>query len=209
MKSLSFFTISVIFSMFSFINCMWNDTWGEKVISDLGITIWRNEWFPPSIPGAAQDANWEKQKPVVLGLKAAADKYGVSLKNIVTIWSPPSDLKWQCNFTWAGDVKATRNEVSVSTKNGGTLNPNKYYEYADWLKTCIQSYKDEGISLYALSLQNELMFRQTFNSCMYTSSWYCDLLNNVVPKIKSSYPEVKIFVAENMLEMEGKDNTDE
>ena len=185
---------------------MWNSTWSEKVISDLGITIWRNEWFPPSIPGATQDANWEKQKPVVVGLKAAADKYGVNLKNIVTIWSPPADLKWQCSFTWAGDVNATRNEGTVSTRNGGTLNPNKYSEYADWLKTCIKFYKDEGVNLYALSLQNELMFRQTFNSCMYTTAWYCDLLNNVVPIIKASYPEVKIFGAENMMEMEGKDN---
>jgi len=55
---------------------LWNDAWGEKIINDLGITIWRNEWDPPSIPGAAQDADWNKQKPVVLGLKAKAAKYG-------------------------------------------------------------------------------------------------------------------------------------
>lgn len=185
---------------------MWNDAWGEKVISDLGITIWRNEWFPPSISGVNQDANWNKQKPVVQGLKTKADKFGVNLKNIVTVWSPPADLKWQCSLTWAGDLNATRNEGVVSTKNGGTLNPNKYTEYADWLKTCIQSYKDAGVDVYALSLQNEPLFRQTFNSCMYTSAWYCELINNVVPKIKATWPDVKIFGAENMLEMEGKDN---
>jgi O-glycosyl hydrolase len=184
---------------------MWNDAWGEKVISDLGITIWRNEWFPPSIPGVNQDADWNKQKPVVIGLKAAADKFGVNLKNIVTVWSPPADIKWQCSFTWAGDANATRNPGVVSTKNGGTLNPDKYAEYADRLKTCIQSYKDVGVDLYAISLQNEPMFSQSFNSCTYTNAWYCELLNNVVPKIKSTWPNVKIFGAENMLEMEGKD----
>lgn len=184
---------------------MWNDAWGEKVISDLGITIWRNELFPPAIPGANQDADWGKQKPVVQGLKAKADKYNVNLKFIATVWSPPADLKWVCNFSWAGDLNATRNEGPVSTKNGGTLNPNKYAEYADWLKSHLQLYKDAGVDLYALSLQNELMFSQAFNSCTYTIPWYNDLLINVVPKVKANFPNVKIFGAENMLDMEGKD----
>jgi O-glycosyl hydrolase len=185
---------------------LWNDTWGEKIINDLGITIWRNEWDPPSIPGAAQDADWNKQKPVVLGLKANAAKYGVAIKYIVSIWSPPADMKWLCNFSWAGDANATRNAGTVSTKNGGTLNPDKYIDYATWLKSCIQSYKDIGADLYAVSLQNEPMFSEPYNSCTYTTSWYCDLLNNVVPAIKATYPLVKIFGAENMLEMEGKSN---
>jgi glucuronoarabinoxylan endo-1,4-beta-xylanase len=185
---------------------VWNDAWGEKVISDLGITIWRNELFPPAIPGANQDADWGKQKPVVQGLKAKADKYKVDLKFIATVWSPPADLKWDCNFTWAGDQTTTRRAGNVSTKNGGTLNPNKYTEYADWLKSHLQLYKDAGVDLYALSLQNELMFKQTFNSCTYTISWYNDLLVAVVPKVKANFPNVKIFGSENMLEMEGRDD---
>lgn len=184
---------------------MWNDAWGEKVISDLGITMWRSELYPPAIPGANQDADWDKQKPVVQGLKAKADKYKVNLKFIATVWSPPADLKWTCTMTWAGDANATRQAGNVSTKNGGTLNPSKYTEYADWLKSHLQLYKDAGVDLYALSLQNELMFKQTFNSCTYTISWYNDLLVNVVPKVKADFPNVKIFGAENMLDMEGKD----
>ncbi|MEP6735441.1 MAG: glycoside hydrolase family 30 beta sandwich domain-containing protein [Chryseolinea sp.] len=183
---------------------LWNDAWGEKMIGDLGITIWRNEYFPPSTPDNRQ-TEWTTQKPVVEGLKAKADKYNVDLKFIFTVWSPPSDLKWQSNFTWPGDVNATRNAGTVSTKNGGTLNPNKYTEYADWLKAGIQLYEDAGVDLYALSLQNELMFVEPYNSCTYTFSWYNDLLNNVVPKIKTTYPAIKLFGAENMLDLEGAD----
>lgn len=184
---------------------MWNDAWGEKVISDLGITIWRNEYFPPATPNAGQDADWAKQKPVVEGLKAKADAHGVDLKFIFTVWSPPEDLKWQSSFTWPGDENATRTEGLQTTKNGGTLNPNKYDEYATWLKEGIQLYEDVGVDLYALSLQNELMFTQTFNSCTYTFEWYNDLLKAVVPQIKADYPEIKIFGSENMLDMEGAD----
>jgi len=183
---------------------LWNDAWGEKIISDLGITIWRNEWFPPSTQGVPQDADWAKQEPVVRNLKAKADKYGVDLKFIVSVWSPPADMKWLSEFSWAGDENATRQAGPVTTKNGGTLNPEKYNEYAAWLDSCIKSYKDSGIDLYALSLQNEPLFIEPYNSCTYTTSWYCDLLKNVVPAIKSSYPGIRIFGAENMLEMEGK-----
>ena len=185
-------------------NTMWNDAWGEKVISDLGISIWRNEMYPPSIPGW-QNVEWSKQQPVVQGLKAKADKHNVDLKFITSVWSPPADLKWTCNFTWAGDPNATRSPGIVSTRDGGTLNPNKYNEYADWLKSHIQLYKNEGIDLYALSLQNEPLFREPYNSCMYTSAWYNDLVKAVVPQLKSSFPGVKVFGSENMLEMEGKE----
>lgn len=184
---------------------MWNDAWGEKVISDLGITIWRNEMFPPAVTGSPQDADWGKQVNVVKGLKAKADKYNVNLKFIATVWSPPADLKWECKMSWAGDASATRNPGNVSTKNGGTLNPGKYPEFANWLKSNIALYKEAGIDLYALSLQNELMFKQSFNSCQYTIAWYNDLLINVVPEIKTDFPGIKIFGSENMLEMEGKD----
>ena len=185
---------------------VWNEAWGEKVITDLGISMWRNEIIPPSTPTVIQDADWAKQKPVVEGLKAIAARNNVNLKFLATVWSPPADLKWTATLTWAGDLTATRGPGTVSTKNGGTLNPNKYPEYADWLKANIQLYKNSAIDLYALSLQNELMFSQTFNSCTYTSAWYNQLVNGVVPLVKASFPNVKIFGAENMLDMEGKEN---
>ena len=40
---------------------LWSDAWGDQVISDLGITIWRNEHYPPSDQMNQQDADWNKQ----------------------------------------------------------------------------------------------------------------------------------------------------
>lgn len=185
---------------------LWNEKWGEKVIRDLGITIWRNEIYPPSTAEVSQDADWGKQQPVVAGLKTVADQNNVDLKFIASVWSPPADLKWECEFEWAGDENAQRYPGDVSTKNGGTLSPGKYSEFADWLNLNINQYADIGVDLYALSLQNEPLFKQSFNSCTYTTFWYNDLLKNVVSEIKADYPEIRIFGSENMLEMEGKDN---
>lgn len=183
---------------------MWDTAWGDKVISDLGVTIWRNELYPPG--ASDQDANWEKQLPVVQGLKAKADQHNVDLKFIASVWSPPAEMKWAASFSWAGDEEATRwTDPTVTAKNGGTLNPGKYAEYAAYLNDHIELYRDAGVELYALSLQNEPAFSQPFNSCTYTTYWYNDLLINVVPGIKQRFPNVRIFGAEHMLAMEGKD----
>src|SRR3954465_14018737 len=65
---------------------LWSDAWGDQVIGDLGITIWRNEHYPPSDNLDTQDTDWNKQRPVVQGLKRKADQYAVNLKFIFTVW---------------------------------------------------------------------------------------------------------------------------
>jgi glucuronoarabinoxylan endo-1,4-beta-xylanase len=193
----------------------YSDDWLEKIIADLGISIWRNEAYPHNPPHEQttenQDANWEKQKPMVQALKAEADEHGVDLKVILTAWSPPGEFKWEIyEMAWAGDDAATRGPSDDgdywSEKNGGTLNPDKYAAYAAWWSDVIQMYKDAGVEVYAISLQNEPLFSQTFNSGVYTTQWYADMVAAVVPLIKADHPEVKAFGSENMLEMEGRDD---
>ncbi len=189
-------------------NYFFDDQWLTQIIYDLGVTLWRNELYPNNpvdsdISTDPQDANWEKQEPFVTALKAKADEYHVPLKYILSIWSPPGEFKVACSMEWAGDENAQRGGEHSSTKNGGTLNPEKYDEFADWLKGGLNMYRNVGIDIYGLSLQNEPLFSQFFNSCVYTTHWYCDLLKNVVPSVKEAFPNIKIFGAENMLDMEG------
>ncbi|MBC8026233.1 MAG: fibronectin type III domain-containing protein [Steroidobacteraceae bacterium] len=177
---------------------LWSDAWGDQVISDLGITIWRNEHYPPSDNLNTQDANWTKQRPVVEGLKRKADQYGVPLKFIFTVWSPPASLK----------VRVTNNtrEPGVphpfGTKQGGALDPTRYAEYAQWMGTGIENYRALGIEPYAVSPQNEPFFVQGFNSCWYKQEWYPQMLIGAMSLLKANYPNVRIFGSEGMLEME-------
>ena len=183
---------------------MWNREWAEMVVSDLGLTMWRNEIHPPATPQRKQDADWNKQLPMVEGLKSVADEYGVDIKVLLTVWSPPASMKWGASFSWAGDQKAERfPDPNIQTNHGGTLNPNMYEDYANYLIDHIKEYEKIGVKVYGLSLQNEPYFSQDFNSCTYTVYWYCELLNGVVPVIKKAYPDIKIFGSENMLAMEG------
>jgi glucuronoarabinoxylan endo-1,4-beta-xylanase len=192
----------------------YNTAWLDRVIGDLGVSIWRNELFPHNPPTsnttANQDAYWDKQRPLAQALKSKADDYGVDLKIILTVWSPPGAFKWWSQFSWVGDAAAQRGPSGDgdywSEKNGGTLNPNKYTNYANWLIQGIQMYKDAGLDVYAISPQNEPGFSQTFNSCTYTTFWYKDMINAVAPAVKAAHPGIKIFGSENMLELEGASN---
>ena len=188
-------------------NYFFDDQWLTQIIYDLGVTLWRNELYPNNpvdsdISTDPQDANWEKQEPFVTALKAKADEYHVPLKYLLSIWSPPGEFKVACSMEWAGDENAQRGGEHNSTKNGGTLNPEKYDEFSDWLKSGLNMYRNVGIDIYGLSLQNEPLFVEPYNSCIYTTYWYCDLLKNVVPSVKK-HPNVKIFGSENMLDLEG------
>jgi len=184
-----------------------SDAWLTKIVSDMGITMWRNELQPynpvDSLTASnSLDAPWSKQKDMIIALKNKAAALGEPLKVILTVWSPPGEFKINCTIKWAGDTAATRGGAHNSTKNGGTLDPTKYAAYAQWLIDGLNMYKNIGVDVYAISLQNELLFSQTFNSCQYTNAWYVDMLNQVVPIVKRSFPNVKIFGAESMLGME-------
>lgn len=118
---------------------LYSDAWADQVINDLGITIWRNEYYPPATPGQSQDADWNKQKPVVEGLAATARAAHVPLKFVFTVWSPPADLK--CALDENNEpLSGTPNPNG--TKKGGTLDPAKYTAFGNWLADGIQLYKN-------------------------------------------------------------------
>jgi O-glycosyl hydrolase len=180
---------------------LWSEAWGDQVISDLGITIWRNEYYPPADQYSGQDADWNKQQPVVEGLKAKADQYGVDLKFVFTVWSPPSSMK----VAVQDNTRLIGTPHPFGTKQGGALDPTKYNQFSNWLIDGIELYEDSGIDVYAISPQNEPFFVQSFNSCWYKQEWYPEMLINAIPAVKSAYPNVKIFGSENMLEIESLD----
>jgi O-glycosyl hydrolase len=183
---------------------LYSDSWGNLVINDLGITIWRSEYYSEE---AKQDANWAKQKPVVQGLKAVADAANVPLKFILTVWSPPSSMKCTVASVQAGTKRCTAHPDGL--KNGGTLDPSKYAAYAQWLEQGVKNYADAGISLYAISPQNEPMFVEPYNSCVYDVdatklNSYAKMIEAVIPAVRKVDPGVKIFGTENMLGLEGQ-----
>ncbi|HJX51230.1 MAG TPA: hypothetical protein VJ801_00560, partial [Polyangia bacterium] len=175
-----------------------NAAWFDAVVDDLGITIWRNELPPPADAIAQQDADWTKMRPVVQAMSNKAKASGVPLKIILTVWSPPSSMK--CVVGTSGVQDGTPHPGG--TKNGGGLCPSKRAAYADWLVAGLKQYADIGVEVYGLSFQNEPLFVEFYNSCVYNSQEYADTLAAIGPVIHAAYPNLKLFGSENMLGIE-------
>lgn len=159
--------------------------WTATVIDDLGLTIHRNEYYSEE---PNQDADWAKQKSLIQALLAQAAASKEPLKFIWTVWTPPSSMK-----------------SNSSLKNGGTLLSSSYSAFGSWLVKGIDNYASVGAELYALSPQNEPLFSEPYNSCVYTAEQYRDMLKVVGPIVRAAYPKVKIFGPEHMLFGVGKD----
>jgi O-glycosyl hydrolase len=98
-------------------------------------------------------------------------------------WSPPA---------WMKDNGAVA--------NGGALLPQYYGAYARMCAEYARQFKQKvGIDLYGLSLQNEPVFAEPYNSCVYSSTTYRDLLKVAGPIMDSVSPATKIIAAEDVL----------
>lgn len=182
---------------------LFSDAWAELVLDDLGMTIWRNEYYPPrdsTIDPAynIQDADWEKQSPVVAGLKAKAEELNVPLKIMLSVWSPPASMKCAIDE----DYNILDTPHPTGTKYGGALCPDKYEAFAEWLIEGIHLYEEIGVDVYAISPQNEPLFEQYYNSCVYPLEAFPEMLKTVIPIVKNVYPDIKFVGAENMVELE-------
>jgi len=103
-----------------------------------------------------------------LGLMQAAVAYGV--KVWAAPWSPPASMK-----------------TNGSTRNGGSLLVSKYEEYANYLENYVNALATKGISLYALSVQNEPENTESYDSCVWTDLELRDFIkNDLGPRLADS-----------------------
>jgi glucuronoarabinoxylan endo-1,4-beta-xylanase len=178
---------------------MVNEDWVRLVIDDLGLTLWRNEYFPPSDDLNGQDADWEKQRPVVELFRDVAQERKVPLKVLLSIWTPPASMK--CAVSDNGVIDESTAHPG-GTKDGGALCPSRRDDFAAWLIEGLRLYADVGVDVHGMSFQNEPLFVEPYNSCVYTQSQYVETLAAIAPAIKAAFPDVKLFGSENMLEIE-------
>ena len=76
-------------------------------------------------------------------------------------WSPPAFMK-------------TNNDML----HGGKLKPEFYQSWANYYTKFIKAYEREGIPIWAITIQNEPMATQRWESCIYTAEEERDFLKN-------------------------------
>ncbi|MNS11757.1 Glucuronoxylanase XynC precursor [compost metagenome] len=94
-------------------------------------------------------------------IKEATKIAGGKLLLYASPWSPPAFMK--------------------STKTmlkGGTLLPEYYQAWANYYTKFVKAYEKEGMPIWGITVQNEPMATQTWESCIYTAEAERDFLKN-------------------------------
>lgn len=111
-------------------------------------------------------------------IKQALKTAGNDVTFYASPWSPPAFMK------------DTKNMLK-----GGKLLPEYYQAWADYYVKFIKAYEKEGVPVWGMTLQNEPMATQTWESCIYTAEEERDFLKNYLgPTVKKELGDKKIIV---------------
>jgi glucosylceramidase len=111
--------------------------------------------------------------------KLAIEAAGGELLMYASPWSPPAFMK-----------------TNGSMLQGGKLKPEFYQSWANYYVKFIEAYEKEGIPIWGLSIQNEPMATQRWESCIYSAEEERDFLKNYLgPTLeKSGMGDKKVIV---------------
>lgn len=111
--------------------------------------------------------------------KLAIAATGGKLTIYASPWSPPAFMKTNNNMLQGGKLKAEF-----------------YQPWANYYTKFIKAYEKEGIPIWGLTIQNEPMATQTWESCIYTAEEERDFLKNYLgPTLeKEGLDDKKIIV---------------
>lgn len=101
-------------------------------------------------------------------IKQATQAAGGKIVTYVSPWSPPAFMK-----------------SNKQMLKGGTLLPDYYQAWANYYAKFIKAYEKEGMPIWGLTIQNEPMAVQTWESCVFSAEAERDFLKNYLgPSLK-------------------------
>jgi glucosylceramidase len=112
-------------------------------------------------------------------IKAAFQKAGNDMKLYASPWSPPAWMKTNNNML-----------------QGGKLLPEYNQTWADYFVKFVKEYKKNGLPVWGLTVQNEPMAVQTWESCIFTAEEERDFVKKFLgPTLKKSgLSNVKLMI---------------
>ena len=121
--------------------------------------------------------NHDKQFKIPL-IKKAIEKAG-KISLFASPWSPPAFMKTNNNML-----------------RGGKLLPRYYKAWANYFVKFINAYKNEGLNVWGITIQNEPMATQKWESCIYTANEERNFLKNYLgPTLaKNNLNKTKIII---------------
>jgi glucosylceramidase len=92
-------------------------------------------------------------------------------------WSPPAWMKDNYNMEW-----------------GGKLLPEYWWSWSLYFSKWITAYKNQGVNIWGVTVQNEPEAVQSWESCVYTAEDTRDFVGWFLgPMLRADHPDVKIL----------------
>jgi len=112
-------------------------------------------------------------------IRKAVDKTGGELKLFASPWSPPAWMKTNNNML-----------------RGGVLKPEYRKAWADYYIKFFEAYQQEGISFWGLTVQNEPLATQTWESCIYSAEDELTFVRDYLgPRLRqSAFTDLKLMI---------------
>jgi glucosylceramidase len=111
-------------------------------------------------------------------IKRALETAQGNIKIYASPWSPPAWMKTNDNMLY-----------------GGQLKPEYYQTWADYFVKYVQAYEREGIPIWGLTVQNEALAVQVWESCVFTAEEERDFVRDYLgPTLhKNGLADVKLM----------------
>lgn len=110
-----------------------------------------------------------------INIPSAKSAYSMGVTIIATPWTPPAWMK------------------SNNSLVGGVLDANAYAAYAAHLKAFADTMSANGVSVYAISVQNEPDANVSYESCYLNAAQFLNFMKNNAPSVG-----VPVFMPESM-----------
>ena len=120
---------------------------------------------------------------------------------IATVWSPPVWMKVNGRLTdkdGSGAIDGRgyeRNGRSFTNR----VDPRYFDHFAAWVVEMAKYYESQGVPLAAISPGNEVMFTQTFESCVWSAKDWATVVGKIGRRLdEAGLDEIEIFGPETM-----------
>lgn len=115
---------------------------------------------------------------VVPMVHMAEAELGGPLKILASPWSPPGFMKDTGEMNY-----------------GGKLLPHYYRAWAQYYAKFVSAMQDRGIGIWGVSIQNEPLATQVWDSCIYTAEEERDFIkHHLGPVMRAQHPDVKLII---------------
>ncbi|MDP4214242.1 MAG: glycoside hydrolase family 30 beta sandwich domain-containing protein [Bacteroidota bacterium] len=144
-------------------------------------------------------------QPLSTHIQFLKDMKAAGLSKLITsIWSPMPWMKNNNSLTNGTSQNAAPPYNSNPTAADNQLRTDMYEEFAEMCVAYVKIIKQQtGLDVYALSIQNEPRFSQSYESCVYNGEALKNLLKTVGSRFKKEGIGTKLFLPEDVGYLDG------